>query len=463
MRTFFLTHFKNALFEAKKIAQLALPIVVGQIANAGTAFVDTVMAGRVSTEDLAAVALGSNIWITLVVTLTGLLLCVTPTISQLHGAKKFSYIPETVQQGLWLALSLGIAAFFITSLLTPLLQYIDLPTTVRQKATDFLLAIRWGFPAIAIYRVFYGYSASLNQSLPLMLTSIFVLLLNIPINYILIHGLYGFPKLGGVGCGWATALCMWVAAFIMGWWINRAKPYQDTHPFKQLYSPKYQKIKQLVKIGGPIGLMFFVEITAFSLVVFWIANLGPIQIAAHQIAINVTSIIFMIPQSLGTALTVRVGHAIGAAHLQRARFISWVGITCGFITATFTSLFVVLFSEQLATFYAPGDRNLQLLASSLLIYAAIFQFSDAAQVCAAGALRGYKVTRIPMLIYIATFWLGAIPLGYILAQAPESIPFSPSNPWGVEGFWFTLTIGLTIAAGALLWLIHRVSRQGLSD
>lgn len=457
------TLLKNALAEAKKIALLALPIVIGQLANTGTSFVDAVMAGRVSTEDLAAVSLGSSIWISMVITLTGLLLSVTPAISQLCGAKKLSDIPQVVQQGLWLAILLGTAAFFIASFIAPLFQLIDLTPAVQQKATDFLLAIRWGFPAVAIYRVFYGYSASLNQILPLMLTSLFVLLLNIPTNYILIHGLFGFPKLGGVGCGWATAFCMWISALIMGWWINRAQPYRETHPFKQFYRANYQQISQLVKVGGPIGLMFFVEITAFSLVVFWIAGRGTIQIAAHQIAINVSAIIFMIPQSLGTALTVRVGHAIGAADLERARFISWVGMACGFITATFTSLIVISFSAQVAGFYAPNDFALKLLAANLLIYAGIFQFPDAAQVCAAGALRGYKVTRAPMFIYIAAFWLCAIPFGYVLAQAPKAIPFSPQMPWGVEGFWFTVTIGLTIAAVALVWLMHRVSAEQIKD
>lgn len=462
MLTFSLKHLKDATSEAKKIALLALPIMLGQLANTGTAIVDAVMSGHVSTEDLAAVSIGSSIWISIVITLTGLLLAVTPAISQLYGAKKYADIPNVVQQGLWLAGLLGIAAFLITSFIAPVLQYIDLTPTVRQKAHDFLLAIRWGFPAIAMYRVFYGYSASLNQSLPLMLTSIFALLLNIPANYILIHGLFGFPKLGGVGCGWATAFCMWVSAFIMGWWINRATPYRATHPFKHFFRPKIQQIGQLFKVGGPIGLMFCVEVTAFSLVVFWIADLGAIQIAAHQIAINVTSSIFMIPQSLGTALTVRVGHAIGASDPVRARFISWVGIACGFVTATFTSLFVIIFSEQVAGAYT-SDLSLKILATNLLIYAGIFQFADAAQVCAAGALRGYKVTRAPMLVYVFAFWCGAVPFGYILAQAPHIIPFSPAVPWGVEGFWFTVTLALTGAAIALVWLLHRVSRHWVSS
>jgi MATE family multidrug resistance protein len=441
---------------------LIWPIAIGQLANTGTSFVDAVMAGHIGANDLAAVSLGSSIWIALVITLIGLLLSVAPVIAQLYGAQRLADIPNIVQQGIWLALVLSIMAFFLASAIVPIFQHLGLTRPVQEKATHFLLAIRWGFPAVAVFRILYGYSACLNQTKPLMLVSIFILLLNIPINYILIHGLFGFPALGGVGCGWATAFCMWVSVLILGWWINRAEPYRATHPFKHFYPPQLTELYKLLKIGSPIGLMFFIEISAFSLVALMIANLGALQVAGHQITINFSALVFMIPQSIGTALTVRVGYALGANDPVRARFISWVGIGCGLVTATLTASIVMIFSEHVAAIYTT-DVALRALAAHLLIYAGIFQFSDATQVCAAGALRGYKKTRNPMLIYMFAFWVVALPLGFVLAQAPAAVPFAPRQPWGAEGFWLAVVLGLTLAAGALVWLLHRVSQLHITE
>ena len=265
---------------------LAWPIAVGQLASTGTAFIDAVMAGHVSAGDLAAVSVGSSIWVTLIVTLMGYLLATSPLVAHKLGAGETATIPGLTQQALAQALILSLFALGITRLIAPVFVHLGLEPEIAQKAGDFLRAVSFGLPAFACYRVLYSYSAALHQTKPMMVMSVLCLLLNIPTNWILIYGHFGFPAMGGVGCGWATAFCVTVNFVLLAGWILRTRAYHDTHPFRAWQGWDGAMQKQLIKLGLPIGVMFLVEVSAFSLIALIIARLGTAAVAAHQIALN---------------------------------------------------------------------------------------------------------------------------------------------------------------------------------
>ncbi|WP_273428422.1 MATE family efflux transporter [Chitinibacter tainanensis] len=441
--------------DAKATLTLAWPIMIGQLAQTGTAFVDAVMAGHVSAGDLAAVSVGASIWTTLIVTLMGLLLAISPLAAAKVGAGKAAELPALTQQALYQALITGGIAMLLAHALLPVFDHLGLTAEVADKAKRFLAAVSWGLPALAISRVLYGYSSALNQTKPMMVIALIALALNVPANWILIYGHFGAPALGAVGCGWATALCMWASALMWWLWIRSATVYRGTHPFDTLRGIHWPTQWQLAKLGIPIGLMFFIEVSAFSLIALLIARLGTTAVAAHQVALNFASLLFMIPMAIGTALTVRVGQAVGANDWQQARLIGQNGVRLGLLVAGVGAALTMLFGQYIAGWYTQ-DAAVLALATQLLVLAGIFQFSDATQVVASGVLRGYQSTRLPMLLHMLAFWLVGMPLGYAL-----TFGFGPISGMGPRGYWIALVVALTCAALSLLVLFGRLSRARL--
>ena len=439
----------SRLADARATLNLAWPIMVTQLAQIGTSFVDATMAGHYSPVDLAAVSVGGSIWVALMVTLVGLTLALNPLVSHRYGAGDLASIPTVVQQALWQALAFSVAGIALAWLIAPFFSLTGLEAQAAEKATDFLRAVVWGLPALAIHRVLAGYSASLNHTRPMMYIALFGLALNVPANWVLIYGKLGFPELGGVGCGYATAFCLWISTALLAAWIRWSPAYASTRPRYRLQRPDQALQHQLFRLGLPIGVVFLVEVSAFGLVALLIAPFGAFQVAAHQIALNITGIAFMIPSALGHALTVRIGQALGRGDPGQARRTSLTGIYMGWGYALLSALLIGTLKQPITTLYT-SDAGVQALAVQLLVYAAIFQLGDASQVIIASVLRGYKVTRWPMGIYVCAFWIAGLPLGYLLAHAYGQ---------AAAGFWQSLLLALAIASALLYWLFERESRR----
>ncbi|WP_051710983.1 MATE family efflux transporter [Andreprevotia chitinilytica] len=442
--------------ELKAIWQLGWPIMIGQLASTGTAFVDAVMAGHVSAGDLAAVSIGASIWVMLLVTLIGLTLAASPLIAHAVGAREYSVIPGITQQALYQSLVWGVIAWLVTRAALPVFDHLGLNPAVTYKAREFLKAISWALPAFALYRTLYGYSASLNATKPMMVIALLGLALNIPANWVLIYGHFGFPALGAVGCGWASSFVIWLTLIMMVVWLRVSPVYRDTYPLRHWQRIDWHAQWRLLKLGLPMGGMFFVEVSAFSGISLLIAELGTVSVASHQIALNMSSLTFMIPSGLGTAMTVRVGQALGAKDPAYARFIGWTGLRIGLAVAAVMATFMVLGNHWIASWYT-RDVAVQTMAATLLLFSGVFQLADATQVVAAGVLRGYKITRQPMLIHLTAFWLIGIPLGYALAFYADM---------GARGFWIALILALAFAATALVGLFHirsRVKHEATDD
>ena len=436
--------------ELRGLLMLATPIIIAQLATTAMGFVDAVMAGRVSPRDLAAVALGNSIWIPVYLLMTGILLATTPKVAQRFGAGQHAEIGPLVRQALWLALCVGLIASGLLLSAEPILQVMKVDPQLVAPSMGYLQGIAFGFPGVALYYVLRCYSDALGRTRPSMVIGLSGLLLNIPLNYVLIYGHFGMPALGGVGCGWASGIVMWFMALSMAAWTHWAPAYARQRVLVRLDKPQWPVIKRLVGVGLPIGIAVFAESSIFAVIALLIGSLGPTVVAGHQIALNISSLLFMIPYSLGMAVTVRVGQAIGAGLPRQARFAALVGLGAALVFACFSASLILLMREPIASIYTPDTAVIQ-IAAMLIVYAALYQFSDAIQVIAAGALRGYQDTRVTMILTLFAYWGIGLPVGYVLGLTDLLGPAS-----GPNGLWEGLIAGLTCAA---LMLAIRLARS----
>ncbi|WP_282876123.1 MATE family efflux transporter [Pseudomonas peli] len=437
------TRLQRASTEFYSLLKLATPIIIAQLANTAMGFVDTVMAGRVSPQDLAAVALGNSIWVPVFLLMTGILLATTPKVAQRFGAGAHTEIGPLMRQALWLALAVGIAAAVILWNAEIVLSLMNVDPALIEPAMGYLRAVACGFPAVALYHVLRCFSDGLGHTRPSMVIGLCGLALNIPLNYIFIYGKLGLPAMGGVGCGWATGLVMGFMFLSMLWWVKWAPFYQASKIFNHFEWPQWPVHKRLLSVGLPIGISVFAESSIFAVIALLIGGLGATVVAGHQIALNFSSMVFMIPYSLGMAATVRVGQALGRGEPREARFAAGVSMAAALGYACLSASLMLLLREEIAQIYTP-DRAVIAVATTLLVYSALFQFSDAIQVTAAGALRGYQDTRVTMILTLFAYWGIGLPVGYALGLTDWF-----GEPSGPSGLWQGLVVGLTCAGGML--------------
>ncbi len=439
--------------ELRALLTLSGPIMVAQLSTTGMSFVDISMAGQYSALDLSAIALGSSIWVPVYLLVRGTLMAITPTVAHLYGAQQLSEIGGQVRQGLWVALLLSLLSLTIIYHADGFLQLLQIEPLMVTKTMEYLKAVAFGLPAVCMFQALVCYCEGMGQTKPGMVLSFMALVLNIPLNYVFIYGKFGLPELGGVGCGYTTAICMWLMFLAMAVYTFYSHKHRVVCLYERWDFPKASIIASQLKLGLPIGLAIFGEASIFSVVALVIGKLGTIVVAGHQIALNVSGLAFMIPMSLSMGLTIRVGQALGAGKKEQAQFSSYVGIATTLITATFTA-FVMLFLPEVVTSVYTQNPKVASLAGELLVYAALFQYADGIQVAANGALRGYKDTRIPMVLVIFACWGVALPLGYILGMTNWVV-----EPMGPHGLWIGLLTALTICATLLAARLHFIIKR----
>ncbi|MEA3465835.1 MAG: MATE family efflux transporter [Thermodesulfobacteriota bacterium] len=425
--------------ELKSLTLLSLPLILAQLAQSSMGFVDTLMAGRVSASDLAAVAIGSSIWYPIFLLLLGTLSALTPTISQAHGGGDHDAIKHITPQGIYLGLIGGLLILLLLQQADILLPWMAVKPTLIPLIKGYLHGVSWGFPAIAGCFALRYCSEGLSLTRPSMLVSFFGLAINIIANYVLVFGKLGFPAMGGIGCGAATALSMWAMFIGMLLVFWRGSIYRNLHMLRFNAPWCWDTQKQLLKLGLPIGGGLFIECSIFAIIALLLARFGAQTVAAHQIALNFTAMIFMVPLSIATAISVRVSYNIGKQRrLQTLRSVH-IGILTAFSISLLSCAAMALFPEQCVSIY---NNNSQLLkgAASLLFFSAIYQIPDAIQVACAGALRGCKDTKIPMIIQTISYWVIGLPVGCYLGLHLQ---------WGARGFWIGLICGLSSAAAML--------------
>nr|WP_283164086.1 MATE family efflux transporter [Brenneria tiliae] len=441
------------LSETRKLLALAVPVIIAQVSQTSMGVVDTIMAGAYSATDMAAVAVGTSIWLPAILFGHGLLLALTPVVAQLNGSGRRDRIAHQVRQSSLLALAVSLLTMLALYQGQHIIRLMnnDSPELV-EKAIGYLHALLWGVPGYLFYQVLRCQCEGLSKTLPGMIIGFIGLLINIPINYIFIHGKFGMPELGGVGCGVATASVYWIMLLLMAAYTRRAVWLRDIRS-PQRFTPDWHTLKRLFSLGLPIALALLFEVTLFAIVALLVLPLGVVDVAGHQIALNFSSLMFVLPLSVGIATTIRVGHRLGEGSVDNARISSYMGLLTGVVLAFCTAIFTTLLREPIALLYNQ-EPAVVAMASQLMLLAAVYQISDAIQVIGSGVLRGYKDTRSIFYITFTAYWMLGLPSGYLLALTDYLVP-----RMGPAGFWWGFIIGLTAAAIMMVTRIRWLQRQ----
>lgn len=433
----------QVLAEWKTLGLLGTPILIAQVAQMANGVIDTVMAGHVGAEDLAAVGIGTSLWIPLFLFFVGVLGALQPIISGHNGAQESHQIMPVTWQGIYIACGACVLMIVVLVNVHPILEMLRLDARTAGITQGYLNGIAWGTPAMLLMTALRGLTDGLGHTRVIMAFSLLATLINLPLNYILIYGKFGLPAMGGVGCGWATAICTWFAVLAMLAYLYWSKTYRAFHLLDGWAKPQWRTIVQVLRLGVPIGFTLFIEVSMFSVIALFLAPLGPAVVAAHQIVLNLTSLLFMLPLSLGMALTLRVSFLLGADAPATARLLARSALLLALGIALVYAPLLLIFREGLVGLYTQ-EVSVRRIAAQLVVFAAVFQIADVLQVTAINALRGYRDTRVPMLIMLLSFWGICLPLGYVLTFTDLLGP-----AYGASGFWIALIVGLTCAAALL--------------
>lgn len=440
--------------EARQLLSLAIPVILAQVAQTAMGFVDTVMAGGYSATDMAAVAIGTSIWLPAILFGHGLLLALTPVIAQLNGSGRRDRIAQQVRQGFWLA---GFVSVLIMVVLWNAGYIIrsmhNIDPALADKAVGYLRALLWGAPGYLCFQVARNQCEGLAKTKPGMVMGFIGLLVNIPVNYIFIYGHFGMPELGGVGCGVATASVYWVMFFSMFYYVRHAGSMRDIRNKERFARPDTAILKRLTTLGLPIALALFFEVTLFAVVALLVSPLGIVDVAGHQIALNFSSLMFVLPMSLAAAVTIRVGYRLGQGSTPDAQVSARTGLGVGICMAMCTAIFTTVMRTHIALLYNDNPEVVT-LAAQLMLLAALYQISDSVQVIGSGILRGYKDTRSIFFITFIAYWVLGLPCGYVLALTDLAV-----ERMGPAGFWWGFIIGLTSAAILMMLRMRFLQRQ----
>ena len=440
--------------ELKSLLTLAWPLIGNNLAIAGINFSDAVMAGRLSGVDLAAVAVGNSVWTLFFLAALGVLMALSPLVSHLYGARQYDRIGAYVRQGMVIAVALTVAiSVALFTAVQPLLVAIGIDPEFRDIAIGYAEAIAWGTPAICVYLVLRFTLEGMGWTRPVLFFGVLALIINIIGNYVFIYGHFGAPRMGAVGCGVASAISMWIMCIGFLLFVWRSKRCRKLGIFERPVTPDTGIKREILALGVPIAANVVSEVGLFVGISLIMGTLSAIASAAHQIAINFASTMFMVPLAIASATTIRVGHALGDGHPEIARQRGFLGIVvCGSFMAV-AALALLIFKDEIVSMYTT-DPAVTSIATSLLLMAAIFTVSDGIQVGAAGALRGFKDTRVPLLMNLTAYWIVGFPLAYSAAQKTQPTPHM---------VWLGLVVGLSVAASLLVTRYVYLTRRKIQD
>ena len=437
--------------EVRATLVLALPLVLTQLTQMSMSFMDVVMVGRLGTDAMAAAVLGTTVYFTLVLMCMGVITAVQPSVAQAVGAGDDAGAGRAARQGLWLAVILGVPAMLLVGFAEPVLLATGQAPETAALAARYLAAERWGLVPTLLFTALRGLCEGAGRPRPVLAVTGLGLVLNVSLNAVLIYGLLGAPALGLVGAGWASSIATTVTVLALGGTIARSS-LARYGLFDGLGRPDGPALRALFRLGWPIGITFALESGLFTVATLLIGRIGETALAAHQIALNAASVAFMIPLGIGMAGAVRVGQAAGAGdHVGVARA-GWTSIGLGAASMLASALVFWLAPGVIVWIYAGSDADPDLArgAVGLLGIAAAFQLFDGTQAAAAGALRGLKDTRVPMLIGAVAYWGLGLGLGTWLTFRAGL---------GAVGMWWGLTLGLAAAAVLLTSRFRRLQKR----
>jgi MATE family multidrug resistance protein len=428
---------KKFINESNHFLKIGIPIFGSQLSYMIMHTTDTIVSGRYSSEELAGLVLAGAFTFPIYMLFQGIMFAITPIVAQLYGSKEFTKIGQKMRQIFWIAILIAFSIFFIFLFLSKILLFFPLDKDILSISTEYLRSVSVGMFFYVMFRYLSSYSEGMTLTLPVFFVVLFGALINIPLDIIFAFGYFGIPEMGSEGCGYATSIVSMIMFFLMLRIILSSKKYKKTELLKEFNGPSLKVSKEILKLGVPIGVGIFAEMTMFSGAAIIIGQLGDKILSGHAVALNIASILFMLPLAIGLAGSTRVGNLLGEKKFLDAKYSSYVGVSLCFIGALFNMIMLLIFRENFSSIYSK-DIEVINVAISLLIYASIFQIPDGIQMGSLGALRGYKDTFAPMVFLLISYWIFAIPLGYFLTN------YGFTKPLGAEGMWISMIMGLVL-------------------
>ncbi len=431
--------------ELKELAPIGIPAVLSQLAQMAMGFIDTVMAGNYSTDALAAIAIGTSLLHPVLVFFLGLFLAFNPIIAHFKGAGNNQQIRTHFHAGIVLAIIFSPVAVTLLLNSSFILTALNIEPAISELAISYLRATLWGMPALLLFFALRFCNEGMFSTMSVMTITVISIPFNVLLNYWFLYGGYGIEEMGAVGVGYATGLIWWLMFIGMALYTLFAKKYSRLGLFRGFELPGWREFKEFFALGFPVAITLGFEITMFAAVSLMIARYPAEVMGAHQIALNIASLTFMIPLGLAQAITARVSYFNGKKDRLSMRRAGSVGISTCVVIMMLSALMMISIPVALVSIYT-SDIRLTEIATGLLFFAALFQFSDGLQVSSAGALRGLKDTRIPMIITAISYWLVGFPIGYYLAEYQNL---------QASGYWIGMIFGLSTAAVLLLkrWVV----------
>jgi MATE family multidrug resistance protein len=444
-----------------RIAALAWPILIGQLAVIANSVIDTAMTSRYSATDLAALAVGASIYVSVFVGLNGVLQALSPIIGQLFGASRSHDVGFEIKQGTWLALFLSCIGCLALLFPQPLLSLAHASPELTEKASLYLRVLALALPASLGFRIYAALNTAIARPKMVMAIQVVALLLKIPLNALFIFGGLGLPAFGGPGCAIATAVISWLT-LVTGWWILRTAPiYRDFGLFGTGFvTPHWPTLRVLLKLGIPIGLSYLIEVTAFTFMALFIARLGDTIVAGHQITSNFATVLYMLPLSIASATGILVAQSIGAGKMEAAGRIGYAGIRLAAVLSVLVGIAVWLGRDVIVRAYTPNEAIIA-AAMPLFLFIALYQLFDAIQVTTAFVLRAYKIAVVPTLMYAIGLWGIGLGGGYMLGLDPFGV--APAATRGAAGFWLGNSASIALVAAGFLWYLRMVQRKALKN
>ncbi len=426
--------------EFQALVKLAIPVILAEIGWMSMGVVDTLMVGPLGPAAIGAAGMSSGVFTAIAIFGMGLMLGLDALVSQAFGAGQRDECVRWLQHGVCLAL---VAAPFVMLMTMGAFLTIDgwgLHPSISALAGPYLRIISLGALPLLLYAAFRRYLQGMHVVRPIMLALISANLVNFAANWLLIYGKWGFPELGITGSAWATSMArLYMALFLFVAIRREHRRLGRAHPHVPfVFEPV--RIRRLIELGAPAASQITLEVGVFALATALAARLDPISSASHQIALNIASVVFMVPLGLASAAAVRVGHAVGARDAARAVRAGWLALATGGVIMTAVGLALFAWPDALLRGFTTDARVLD-IGASLLLIAAAFQLFDGTQAVATGVLRGLGDTRTPMVTNVIGHWVLGLPVGYSLCF---------TFGWGVRGLWVGLSVGLVVVAIVLL-------------
>ena len=437
--------------ELAGLLRLGIPIIFTQLLQVSQGTIAIIMMGRVGSLELAAVGLGTSFWVFVWLGSMGLLMGLSPTIAQHQGAGRHLEMRSDFQQGLWMALVIGLLAFILMRNIGGVMDLIGVDPQVIPLVKSYLEIGSWSMPAVCLYLVMRFFCEATGNSRPMMVIQILVLPLVVFGNWVLIYGNLGFPALGVDGAALTfTGGLILVAILLSGYMLFTPK-YRELGLFTGLTFPVFARVGVLFRLGVPISISLILDSAFFNAINLLMGRFGHVALAAHQLVINYTTVIFMVAVGISSAVMARVGQSVGSGHMAEVRLRGWLGVATATVLMLPSVLFMIMFPRIIASIYTsePGVTD---VAVSLLMAAALFQLFDGLYMAGAGALRGLKDVTAVMWISVLSYWIVGFPVAWIMGIN-----------WGPTGLWYGMVVGIGLTAILLGWRFEVKSRKLLTS